>query len=232
MRARTYANILTLVLVYTSSFAIGFCVAINLSVAAPHFDAPTKSNHSEESEVVRSGDKEVSENLAITPAPALERNVVRNLILKYNKSDYYYSYKTELEVHGGVIFGILDSSDDKDFINYVLGFNYLLPPQTSLRWSLGADLSTVGQGHLHFAKRKVYNEKGAFRPFYEMGIMHKVVPSEKMATISNVENYLLWGAVGFSDIRRPPKSVQCQIQGALGIKDFLIMVTYGYSWGF
>lgn len=220
-----YAIILTLVLLLTCGSA----------AASPHKDVPIVTNNTAEiSSAPNSTDEtnEVSENLAITAAPKLEQNVISDLILKYNKSDYYYSYRKEFAIQAGVILGVVDSSDDKDFVNYVLGFNYVLPRAIGPRWSIGADLLTTERGHLHLAKRKIYNEKGAFRPFYEAGLLHKIVPRENLAGLSNIENFLLWGVVGFSDIQQPPRSVQCQLQVALGLTDILIMITYGYSWGF
>lgn len=232
MRLRTFSNILTLVLSTICGLTFFFNTVNSVSAAAPHAEAPAIVNQSQENIDGSVDNKKINENLVITPAPNLDQSILRDLILRYNRSDYFYPYSEELDIRIGVVLGVADSSDDKDFVNYIFGFNYLLPLTANTRWSVGVDLSTVGNGHLHFAKRRIYNDKGAFRPFYELGIMHKIVPDEKFASLSNVENYLLWGAVGFSNTQLPSRSVQYQLQAALGAKDFLIIMTCGYAWGF
>ena len=103
---------------------------------------------------------------------------------------------------------------------------------TSPKWELGADLSFVGHGHVHVSRRTIYNEKGAFRPYYELGIMHKVVPDEKFASLSNWDNYLFRFGIGLSNILHPPKSVQLELEVAVGPEDVLAFFSYGYAWGF
>lgn len=235
-------NILTLVGLVFSVLAVWvFLNLVTKSTAwsAPHEDAPTQVQQNAEGpaldrvDSIKPPDQNVLENISVTPPPPSNaRNSVRDWASRFDKGNYYYPYRKEIEAHFGIVLGITDSSDDEDLMNYVVGFNYLLPKQLSPRWSVGADLSTVGNGHLHVARRFIYNEKGAFRPFYEYGGMHKIVPDERMSSFSNSDNYLLWGAVGFNDIRRPPKSVTCQLQAAIGLEDFLVMMTLGYSWGF
>ncbi len=237
MQTRRDRNILTLVwLCLCTITLVFFCESPTF--ASTHEDAPTKT--SEDAEGLgadlnggKTPDPSLLENIAVTPPPPSDaHNSMKDWAARFDKRNYYYPYRKEFEVHAGIVLGILDSSEDEDFMNYVFGFNYLLPKQLSPRWSVGADLSTVGRGHLHVARRFIYNEKGAFRPFYEYGGMHKIVPDEKLSSFSNSENYLLWGAVGFSDIRHPPKSVTCQLQAGIGLKDFLVMLTLGYTWGF
>ncbi|MCB0350286.1 MAG: hypothetical protein KDD38_03825, partial [Bdellovibrionales bacterium] len=75
-------------------------------------------------------------------------------------------------------------------------------------------------------------EKGAFRPYYELGIMHKVVPDEKFASLSNWDNYLFRFGIGLSNILHPPKSVQLELEVAVGPEDILAFFSYGYAWGF
>lgn len=209
---------------------------VSFASADPHTDAPTQSQQE-----INKMDRSTSytdnpykiENISITEVQTdARRNSIDNLVTIYNRDNYYYPYRKEFSVYAGVVLGVLDSSDDDDFMNYIFGFNYLLPQLVSPRWSVGAELSTVSNGHVHVAKRHTINEKGAFRPYFEYGGMHKFVPDEKMASLSNKDNYLFWGAIGFSDIRRPPKSVQFQLMAAVGLKDVLIMLTGGYAWGF
>lgn len=235
----TKPYILTLVLL--AKPILFFCVAstviFNCAYASPHIDAPTQTQEQiEKSEPPTSytTDAQKLENISVTDVPSQDKqqNLMSGLSAIYNRENYYYPYRKEFSVYAGVVAGIVDSSDDEDLMNFLLGFNYVLPQQLSPRWSVGAELSTVGRGHVHVAKRFTHNEKAAFRPYYEYGVMHKVVPEEKMSSISNLDNYLLWGSIGFSDIRRPPKSIQFQLMAAAGKEDILLMLTGGYAWGF
>ena len=145
---------------------------------------------------------------------------------------YSSEFKKEFEAHVGLVFGLRDSSDDDDLMNALIGFRYVLPRQLAPKWEVGADLSTVGHGHGYVARKHIYNEKGSFRPFYTYGLLHKFVPDEKFASLSNAENYLVRGSLGLADIVRHPKSVQLELVLAIGQEDILAMFTYGYAWGF
>ena len=170
---------------------------------------------------------ETLENIVVTPAPTVTEKQ-----LDLNKSQYYYAYKKELDFHIGGVLGIEDSSEDEDEINMIFGFSYLLPKKTSPKYVAGADLSTVGHGHFYFARRSIYNETSSFRPYLDYGLMHKFVPDEKGASFSNWENYLLRVGAGFGDLRTPPKSAKFDVNFAIGTEDVLLLLTYGYAWGF
>lgn len=222
-----------LTLVVGSLFLIG---VVDHALAKPHYDSPKGVEREDEiasdaTSVPSENSNERDANLAITQPP--EKNfVVDELVTKFNKSTYFYPYRQEFELHLGAVFGIRDSSDDKDLMNVLMGFSYMLPRLESPKWKVGADLSGVGHGHLHVVRRKIFNEKGSFRPYYDMGVMHKFVPDEKMASLTNWDNYLARFGVGFADILKPPRSVQLELNVAAGTKDFLVMFTYGYAWGF
>jgi hypothetical protein len=219
----SFRHILTLVVLLIS------CIVHS----TPHLDAPTSpapesaEEESASDAVTRLGQRE---NISITEVP--QKMTIDEFANRFNKRDYYYSYRQELEVHVGTVFGIQDSSDDTDLVNALLGFSYLLPNDVSPKWELGANLSFVGHGHIHGVRRHIYNEKGSFRPYYEYGLMHKFVPDEKMASFSNWENYMALATVGLSDIQSPPRSVQVELQLAVGAEDVLAMFTFGYAWGF
>jgi hypothetical protein len=113
----------------------------------------------------------------------------------------------------------------------LLGFNYLIPKQSSPQWEVGADLSLASQGHINVMRRFIYNERGSFRPYYKYGVMHKFVADEKFASLSNWENYLGKIGIGFEDILRPPRSLRLELEAAMGAEDIFVMFTYGYSYG-
>jgi hypothetical protein len=224
MLSTRICNNLTLVLV-----ALFIFLSAPWASATPHFDAPTGSQETLEESVVIN--PEQVDNLSITTVPNKKASV-DDFVTRFNKRDYFYPYRQELELHVGSVFGIQDSSDDPDLVNVLLGFNYLLPSEASPKWEFGADLSTVGHGHVHGVRRIIFNEKGSFRPYYEYGLMHKFVPDEEFASFSNWENYLLLASVGLADIMLPPRSVQVELQLAVGTEDVLFMFTFGYAWGF
>jgi hypothetical protein len=202
-----------------------------VATANPHADAPTQNLPPDESTNGTAPDPMKLENTVLTPAPGEPSNL-DEMITRFNRKNYYHAYRKEMAAYFGAVFGLKDSSDDEDVMNYLLGFSYLLPSRQSPKWEAGATLSTVGHGHLNLSKRTIYNEKGAFRPYYEYGVMHKFVPDEKFASFSNWDNYLARVGFGMADIRRPPRSVQLELELAVGVEDVLVMFTYGYSWGF
>lgn len=219
------SGILIIMRVLLSVLILTFVVNL---FASPHLDAPTKVAGPDEETVIV--DPERLENISIVePRPMTPS---RALVERFDKADYFYPYRSDFSMHAGVVFGVKDSSDDDDLMNVLLGFGYTVPKLDSPKWHLGADLSMVGDGHFYVSRRFIYNEKGSFRPFYQYGVLHKMVPDEKFASFSNWDNYLLRAGVGLSDIVRPPRSVEIELNVAIGAKDILVMFTYGYSWGF
>jgi hypothetical protein len=203
------------------------CLLCLTAIAAPHEDSPNpKTEDMSEGETI---DPRRTENISISEPPPVA--VSDSTSKSFRKSDYFYPYRKELDIHAGVVFGIEDSSDDEDLMNAIIGFGYMLPREVSPKWVLGADLSLVGHGHLWAQRRIVYREKSSFRPFYQYGLMHKVVPDEKFSSFSNWDNYLARAGIGFADILRPPRSVQLELNLAVGMKDVLVTFTYGYAWG-
>jgi hypothetical protein len=223
MPSRVNRYILTLV----ETLMVCFCG--NSVWATPHYDSPQPITQGDTLD--HEPDPQKIENISITPAPETRANV-DDLVRRFNKSNYYYPYKQEVGAHIGLVFGFRDSSESKQLMNGLIGFDYLLPSHTSPKWEAGADLSAVGHGHIHVVRRFIYNEKGSFRPYYGYGLMHKVVPEDKFATLSNWDNYLLRADIGLEDIVRPPRSVKLDLFIAIGAKDMLAMFTYGWAWGF
>jgi hypothetical protein len=197
--------------------------------ANPHTDAPTKVSAEEAGQIVV--DEQKLENISVTPAPA-KRATLDDFITHYNRKNYYYPYRQELALFVGAIFSIKDSFEDSESYHGLLGFSYLLPSQFSPKWEFAAALATVGDGLISFSRRSIYNEKGAFRPYFEIGLTNKLVPDEKFATFSNWDNYLVRFALGLADIRQPPRSAQLELEIAAGADDILVLFTYGAAWGF
>src|SRR5690606_39766587 len=194
----------------------------------PHGQAPANLNLEKQS-TVAPADPDTLENLAITPPPKVNSNE-NDLLKKFVRSTYFYPFRRSLSVYLGTVFGFKDSTDHDNFMNYVGGFKYLLPTRSSMRWELGADLLTLGNGHISVSRRRIYSETSAFRPYYRYGITHKFVPDERFASFSNYDNYLAAFAVGFEDIRASAKSIRLEIEFLAGTEDLLGLFTIGYSW--
>lgn len=197
------------------------------AVAAPYLEEP--SEKPKEEDLVAAPKDEVLENISISKVPPSKAMPTSE---SFDKKNYYYPFRKEIDLHIGSVMGIVDSSDDDDTFNALLGFSFVLPKLLSPKYEVGADLSTVGHGHLWVNRRKIYNEKSARRPYYEYGLMHKFVPDEKFASFSNWENYLLRIGAGIALTMRPGHSYRIELEAAAGIDDILVMFTGGYVWGF
>jgi hypothetical protein len=206
---------------------VSFFIATLAAHATPHFESPMPVTN--DSTSTHEPKPEAVENFSLTPAPATQ---IGKMVTRFNKANYFYPFHKEIAVHAGVVFGLQDSSDDDDLMNYLIGFRYVLPRPVAPRWEAGADLSTVGHGHVYVSKKFIHNEKGSFRPYYSLGVLHKFVPDEKFASLSNSDNYLARAAIGLADIVKHPKSVQVELALAAGIEDILVLFSYGYTWGF
>lgn len=203
-------------------------ISIKSALAAPHTDGPDPKK-AEDPDQIASPEK--LENVTLTPAPPPRS--VGAFVARFNRDDFLYSYKQELILHFGVVFGFKDSSNAKEIINPIAGFDYILPRPFSPKFEMGADISPLAnRGHLWFMQRHIANEKGSFRPYYSYGLMNNVNPDEQFASFSNGQNYLARVAVGFENIVRPPKSAVVELVLAVGAQDMFALFTYGTSWGF
>lgn len=223
MRAARKFVFLTLVEIMICSLAPSY------AHANPHYDAASRVRSDEN--VEKAPNPESAENLSVGQVPQ-RTNRVDDYAARRSRRNYYYAYRQELDLHAGVVFGFQDSSDDEDLMNGLVGFSYVAPSLQSRRWVFGADLATVGYGHLHISKRKTYNEKGSIRPYYDLGLMQKLVPDEKLASFSNWDNYLFRIGIGFGTLMTPPKSSKLDLHLAVGKEDVLLLFTYGHAWGF
>ena len=202
-----------------------YCVSAH---PAPRRDAPPSFDDVEGEQQV---DPQTLESLSLTQ-PSGRKIAPEEIVARPSRKNYYHSYRHELDLHAGTVYGIQDSSGDKDRINVVFGFGYLAPAAGPLHWSLGADLSAVGHGHIHVSRRRIYKEKNAFRPHYEYGVLHKFVPEDRFASISNWDNYLFRAGLGLEELLAPPRSLKVDVYVAAGLKDILIFCTLGVAWGF
>jgi hypothetical protein len=220
---------LTLVLV--SILIAGATLPGSIARANPHAEAPTSDAAAVEEVTEEPPEAFKNDRLAVTPVETNEPKNMHEYSRRFSKADYFYPYRQTLSPRVGTIFGLRDSSDEKDLMNLLMGFNYLIPRHSSPQFEVGADLSLANHGHLNFMRRHIYNERGSFRPYYKYGVTHKIVAKEKFATFSNWDNYLARMGVGFEDIVRPPRSLRLELEAAVGAEDVFVVFTYGYSFG-
>ena len=199
-------------------------------LAAPHSEAPESISDEPQAE---SGDPELLQNTTLTGIPKKEGRL-ETFIERFNRKDYYHAYRQNLYPHVGAVLALVDSTEDdpdknSEILNYLLGFYWELPKKLSPKWEVGAAWTSMSLGHLNIMRKHIYNEKGAFRPFYRYGITLKIDPDEELATASNSENYLLRVGVGLEDIIKPPRSVRLDLDIAAGQEDFWVIFHYGYS---
>lgn len=213
-------------LIFSLMFNLVFLSYLKLALAKPHRSAPPYPTSAEETP--NEADPSKLESIIIAEPPAAQPSLEsRNYRL--SKADYYHSAAQAITPRLGVIYGIEDDSDSDKALDILLGFNYLLPKPRGTRWEVGVDLTTMDRGHFHIYRRKIYNEKGAFRPYYKYGLTTKLIGSEKLGTFVNKDNYILGAGIGFEDIVRIPRSIRLELEALVGQKDILIVFTYGYS---
>lgn len=198
------------------------------AVAKPHLDTPIGSSANDD--VNNPSRPELIENSSITPVKSGHPGALEG----FNKKNYYHAYRQSLSLFFGATFGEepADVDEEKESMEYIAGFAWLLPSQYSPHWDAEASLSTSENAHVSVMRRYTRNEKGAFRPFYRYGLMHKVVAEERFASFSNWDNYLARVGLGLEDTSEPPRSLRIVVDVAVGKEDAIVMLTCGYTWGF
>ena len=190
------------------------------SKADPHTFAPNKKINSENHSTIL--DKKNHENLVISNGIGTDSN---NKELK----EYYYPYLHSISPRLGFILDAADLSKG-GAIPVILGFTYLSPNYRSPQWEVGADLLTTSIGQISAAKRWIVTPRSSFRPFYKLGMTHKVQPDEQLASFTNFKNYYIEGTVGIEDLLAPPMSIRMDLVLQVGTEDVWVGAIFGYSW--
>ncbi|MGE0762726.1 MAG: hypothetical protein AB7N80_05560 [Bdellovibrionales bacterium] len=144
------------------------------------------------------------------------------------RETHYYPFRQALSPRLGAV---ITNDEDHQF-EYLLGISYLWPRYRQPQAELGVDLLSGLGGHLNFGVRHIFFERNYFRPYFLWGLTHEVVPEDRLATITNIDNYYLRIAVGMEDTLELPKSVRLELEGQLGIDKYLLLLCLGYTWGF
>ena len=141
---------------------------------------------------------------------------------------FYFPYRQALSPRLGAVF----TTEKENAWEYLLGINYLWPRYASPQAELGVDLLSHFGGHLNFGVRYILFQRNYFRPFFLWGMTHEVVATERLATITNIDNYYLRLAVGMEDTLKLPKSIRLELETLIGLEKQMLLLCFGYSWGF
>ncbi len=155
------------------------------------------------------------DTLSVSPPPELPEEV---------KKTHFYPYRQSLTARVG--FGL---DNHRDF-PWIFGLMYMFKKFFSPRVEIGADGLSTGNGHVYFTLRHIFYERHYFRPFFRFGLNHEVNPDERLATFSRVNNYQLRGGVGMEDVLFLPASVRLELEALYGLKDNMIIFSFGYSY--
>lgn len=113
----------------------------------------------------------------------------------------------------------------------VLGFQYLLPKFLAPKFEVGADLMENGRGHIHVGRRWIFYERSNFRPSLKISADHRIESKDRLATLTDHENYFLRLSGTFEYVFRSPYSLRLEPEGLIGAKGAVFLVTLGISRG-
>lgn len=145
------------------------------------------------------------------------------------EASYFYPYRQAISPRFFFI-GDIDLMREGQF-PYGLGMMYLVPSKNQPQWEIGADLLSIASGQISVGSRHIYFSDNYFRPFYKISLSHIWKATEKLASFANWKNYLLRAGVGFEDVIKIPMSARLEVEAAVGSEDFILMFSFGYSWG-
>ena len=198
------------------------------SFASPHSDSPPAKV---EEEVGKKPSQFAVDNMTVTKPKKRKPRKIIDIARRFSKKDYYYAFHHSVRAFGGVNYLITDSTEDEDDFHYSLGASYEYLTGDSKSWEAEAMWTTYSLGGLSAFRKRIFNEKGSFRPFYRWGLTYKVVPEENLASATNFENFLIRIGIGFADMIKPPKSMRFDVDVAVGSEDTWIMAFFAYEWG-
>ena len=186
------------------------------SGAAPQAEVPPQDVREEAAPM-----KELDENMAITEPPPAPR-------MAKPTDPRYYAYRQAVTLRAG--FG-LDLSAGSEDVQRVLGVQYLMPRFLSPRIELGADLHNDGNGHIHAGLRRVFNERGYFRPSLKAGLDHLLESEKNMASFAHINNYFLQTTGTMEWVVWNPYSIRLEQELLFGLRKTWTVTTLGISRG-
>lgn len=198
--------------------------------SAPHSEAPVSKDPNANTTNYEVEEPTLLDNTSITEVPPSKQQF-QEFVQAFNRRDYYHSYRQSIYAHLGAVIAVQDSTDYDHLMSLSAGFMWQPNKQFSPMWEYGATWTYMGLGHIVAVRKHVYNEKGAFRPFYKYGVTLKIDPDEQGANLADFKNYLARVGIGLENILKPPRSVRMDLDLAVGQEDIWILFQYGYAWG-
>lgn len=144
---------------------------------------------------------------------------------------YYHIYESSINFRWALSLDVKNVAEETLNVASIYGFSYTLPNQYSPQWELGFDYINSSSSFVTVRKKWTFNEKGAFRPFYSFGLVHKWMSDEQMASFTNWKNYLFLGTIGIEDVIEKPNSVRLELTGLVGINDIQLLLSLGWALG-
>lgn len=146
----------------------------------------------------------------------------------FGSSEYFYPYRRSVSPRLGTLFNSSEYADDKSIL-YLVGFQLLFQDQFRRSFEGGLDLVSNGTGRAHFSHRW-FHSRSRFRPFSKVGLGVKIIPKNGLATLVKFDNWQARGAIGFEHLLLAPLSFRCELEAAVGPRDFEAAIVAGYSW--
>lgn len=163
----------------------------------------------------------IDENLSVTePAPV-------SAGAKAASPPRYYSHRQQLTFRAGQVSEVSKIK----FEDFLLGFQYLFPKFLSPKLEAGADLLKDGKGHLHAGLRWIWFERSYFRPSYKLSIDHLAESEQRLATLTQINNYFGRLTLTAEVVFWNPWSLRLEPEIVANLSETQLLLTLGLSRG-
>lgn len=191
------------------------------AVASPHSNAPESDTETATEQDSKPVETLEEQGFIVTQPPSQET--------QKQETVYYYPYRQSMAPRFGLF---IDPDELKDEgLEYFLGITYLQPRLRQPQLEYSADMVSNSTGLISAAFRWTLYATNSFRPFFKAGLTHHWISEERLASLSNFENYYVRGSAGLEDLLKAPVSVRLEFELLVGTEGFLSLLSLGYSWG-
>jgi hypothetical protein len=151
------------------------------------------------------------------------------LEVKSDDIQIYYPYQQSMAPRLGVLIDP-DLLRDRD-LPLLVGITYMLPKRRAPRWEIGFDVVVDDGAHFSIGQRHIWGEPHSFRSYVKISALLAANAEEKLATITDIDNYFLKLSVGLEDVIKMPMSVRLETELVAGLERQYLIFSFGYSWG-
>ncbi len=137
---------------------------------------------------------------------------------------FFYEYAL-----GGRLGVSVDQEDDGFSFPILFGFFYRFPFLEKFPTEISVDLLSNSKGVLDVSYL-YYLAKRNLRLYGKAGLSVFLIAEDKLATLSNLDNYGANLAVGMEDILYPPLSFKVELGARVGLEQVTGYFIFGYSW--